>query len=55
MNKWLLRDMQKNTHQNNNIPELDLHGEEVHPAWNMFKEFANDCHDDGDIQARVFI
>ena len=46
--------MQKNIkQQQGNIPELDLHGEEVHPAWNMFKEFANGCHDDGNRQARV--
>jgi len=47
--------MQKNIqhHQNIDLPELDLHGEEIHLAWNMFKEFANKCHNVGDINARV--
>ena len=40
-------------HQDNDLPELDLHGEEVHPAWNMFKEFANECYNSGDVKARV--
>ena len=40
-------------HLDNDLPELDLHGKEVHPAWNMFKEFANGCHQDGDTTARV--
>ena len=42
--------MQKDTkqHQDNNLPELDLHGEEVHTAWNMFKDFANECYSSSD-------
>ena len=47
--------MQKDTkqHQDNNLPELDLHGEEVHPAWNMFKEFTNNCYTENFTEARV--
>ena len=46
--------MQKNTtHQQDDLPVLDLHGEEVHPAWNMFKDFANECFNEGDRKARV--
>ena len=46
--------MQKNIVENElEIPELDLHGELVHPAWGRFKTFANECHLEHHKKARV--
>lgn len=35
------------------IPVIDLHGEPIHDAWNMFKEFTNKCYTENYIEARV--
>ena len=50
-----MKDMQQNTTLDNELelPELDLHGEPVHPAWGMFKEFVNECDQEKYKKARV--
>mgnify|MGYP001158207090 FL=1 len=55
MKKWLMKVMQQNTTLDNQLelPELDLHGEPVHPAWGMFKEFVNECDQQKCKKARV--
>jgi len=55
MKKWLMKVMQQNTTLDNQLelPELDLHGEPVHPAWGMFKEFVNECDQQKHKKARV--
>lgn len=35
------------------LPELDLHGEPIHPAWGMFKEFINECDQQQYKKARI--
>jgi DNA-nicking Smr family endonuclease len=50
-----MKDMQQNTTLDNELelPELDLHGEPVHPAWGMFKEFINECDQQQYKKARI--
>ena len=53
--------MQKNTPLNEKmsdleeieVPVIDLHGEPIHDAWNMFKEFTNNCYTENFTKARV--
>jgi DNA-nicking Smr family endonuclease len=55
MKKRSIKDMQQNMILDNELelPELDLHGEPIHPAWGMFKEFVSECDQQKHKKARV--
>ena len=55
MKKWLQKDTQQNMILDNDLemPELDLHGHPIHPAWGLFKEFINECDERRYKKARV--
>jgi len=49
-----MKDMQRDMILNEvELPELDLHGQPVHPAWGLFKEFVNNCDQEKEKKARV--
>jgi DNA-nicking Smr family endonuclease len=50
-----MKDMRQNITLDNELelPELDLHGEPIHPAWGMFKEFINECDQQQYKKARI--